>query len=64
MAMTTIPRLDDEEMVVRAMQFLHELGSLVYFNEPKTGLNDIVILDPHWLTEVMVGVVFCMVFSS
>ena len=40
---------------MRAMQFLHELGSMVYFNETKSGLNDTVILDPHWLTEVMVG---------
>jgi len=57
MAMESVSRLDDEEVVVRAMQFLHELGSMVYFNETKTGLNDTVILDPHWLTEVMATVV-------
>ena len=34
------------------MEFLNELGSLVYFR--KAGLSDIVILDPRWLTEVMV----------
>lgn len=41
-----------QEELIRAMEFLNELGSLVYFR--KAGLSDIVILDPRWLTEVMV----------
>jgi tRNA U34 5-carboxymethylaminomethyl modifying GTPase MnmE/TrmE len=49
-----IPRLDDEEELNRAIEFLHELGSLVYFKKP--GLSDIVILDPRWLTDVMVRI--------
>ncbi len=54
MAGATLPRLDEEgeELLLRAMEFLHELGSLIYFRKP--GLSDIVILDPHWLTQVMV----------
>jgi serine/threonine protein kinase len=50
-----IPKLDNEEELIRAIEFLHELGSIVYFRKP--GLSDIVILDPRWLTEVMATVV-------
>lgn len=39
-------RIDDEETLLRATEFLHDLGSLVYFRKP--GLSDIAILDPHW----------------
>ncbi len=39
-------RIDDDEALLRATEFLHELGSLVYFRKP--GLSDITILDPHW----------------
>jgi serine/threonine protein kinase len=44
-----------EEELLRATEFLHELGSLVHFKQP--GLSNFVILDPHWLTEVMATVV-------
>ncbi|KAL6057002.1 Myotubularin-like phosphatase domain [Balamuthia mandrillaris] len=49
--------LTNDEELIRAAEFLHELGSLVYFHDVKTGLSDIVILDPQWLTEVMATVV-------
>eukprot|EP01087_Luapelamoeba_hula_P012480 TRINITY_DN3484_c0_g1_i2.p1 TRINITY_DN3484_c0_g1~~TRINITY_DN3484_c0_g1_i2.p1 ORF type:complete len:2043 (+),score=287.04 TRINITY_DN3484_c0_g1_i2:206-6334(+) len=57
MAIESVSRLEDEETLVRALQFLHELGSVVYFSDPRSGLSDIVILDPNWLTEMMATVV-------
>lgn len=38
-------------------EFLHDVGSLIYFNDEASGLNEIVILDPQWLAEVMATLV-------
>ena len=35
-----------------AAAWLHNMGSIIYFQKHE-GLNDIVILDPQWLTDVM-----------
>lgn len=34
-----------------------DVGTLIYFDEPKLGLNDMVILDPQWLADVMATLV-------
>ena len=41
------PRNSVEKEAQALLRFLHELGILMYFNEP--GLDDIVVLDPQWL---------------
>lgn len=41
-----------EQDVLSATQYLHDLGVLLYFNDLKSGLNDIVMLDPQWLSDV------------
>lgn len=43
--------------VLAATQYLTDLGEIVYFNDEKSGLNEIVILDPQWLTTVLATVV-------
>jgi hypothetical protein len=44
--------ITDEKQLSRASKTLHELGSLVYF-ESDLKLNDLVVLDPKWLTDIM-----------
>jgi hypothetical protein len=34
-----------QPMIPKAAKYLHQLGSLVYFNERESGLDDLVILD-------------------
>jgi len=41
-----------ESRVSQVTQFLHDLGVLVHFRDSEGGLNEIVILDPQWLTKV------------
>jgi hypothetical protein len=40
----------DESAVKDATLYLHDLGSIVWFDED--GLRDVVVLDPQWLTRV------------
>ena len=44
---------------VAVTQYLHDLGEIIYFNDKKNilGLNEVVILEPQWLTEVMSTVI-------
>lgn len=32
--------------------YLHNLGEILYFDDVKFGLNDVIILDPQWITSV------------
>eukprot|EP01102_Stenamoeba_stenopodia_P006506 TRINITY_DN1787_c0_g1_i2.p1 TRINITY_DN1787_c0_g1~~TRINITY_DN1787_c0_g1_i2.p1 ORF type:complete len:1288 (-),score=192.66 TRINITY_DN1787_c0_g1_i2:91-3954(-) len=34
-------------------EFLGDLGSLIYFNDSRSGLDDLLILDPQWLTSLL-----------
>jgi len=36
--------LKEEESIKRATQFFHDLGTIVHFDDAKSGLNDLVIL--------------------
>lgn len=47
--------LDSKNIIRVATQFLHNLGEIVYFEEP--GIDNVVILDSQWLTEVFSSVV-------
>jgi hypothetical protein len=48
-----------EQDVLSATQYLHDLGVLLYFNDAKCGLSDIVILEPQWLADVRALVLLC-----
>ncbi|XP_077976934.1 uncharacterized protein LOC144432566 [Glandiceps talaboti] len=37
------------------LQFYHDLGDIIYFNEPQ--LQDLVILDPQWLVDVFKSII-------
>ena len=45
------------EDVAEAAAFLHSSGVLCHFNDEHSGLNDLVILDPQFLTNVMSAVI-------
>lgn len=40
-----------------AAQFLHEVGSIVYFDDPYSALGSLVVIDPQFLAQVMSTVV-------
>merc|ERR1719199_1101316 len=47
---------DDEELGA-CLQYLHDTGSIVFFDEPD--LRDHVVLNPQWLTDAMAHVLNC-----
>jgi len=44
--------INTEQDLFRASQFLHNLGTLIYFHKDPT-LNKYVILEPQWLAKSM-----------
>jgi len=46
----------DEDQLLRATNFLNDLGSLVFFEDDKT-LERLVVLDPQWLTSMFASVI-------
>lgn len=46
-----------QPVLPKAAKYLHQLGSLVHFNERESGLDDLVILDSQWLTNVFSDVI-------
>lgn len=38
---------------VAAAKLMNELGVIVFFNDSKFGLDNLIILDPQWLTRLM-----------
>ena len=46
----------DEEQLLRATNFLHDLGSLVLFENDQT-LERLIVLDPQWLTKMFASVI-------
>ena len=47
--------IKDEAQIQVILQFYHDLGDIVYFNEPH--LQDLVILDPQWLVDIFKSVI-------
>lgn len=45
----------DDTSLRACSQFLHDVGSLIWFNQPD--LAELVILDPQWLSDVMATVI-------
>ena len=46
-----------ENNILTATKFLNDLGSLVYFSDKDEGLNDLVVVDPQWITKTFATVV-------
>lgn len=47
---------DDEELR-RCVHLLHDFGSLIYFDDPSLGVQDLVIIDSQFLTNVMATII-------
>ena len=47
---------DDDELHTVAC-FLHEIGSLLHFDDYKSSLSDLYFVDPHWLCDLMSTIV-------
>jgi hypothetical protein len=39
------------------VRFLHDVGTLVHFDDPFGGLQDLVVIDPQWLADVMKSII-------
>eukprot|EP00029_Vermamoeba_vermiformis_P006458 TRINITY_DN2538_c0_g2_i1.p1 TRINITY_DN2538_c0_g2~~TRINITY_DN2538_c0_g2_i1.p1 ORF type:complete len:1060 (+),score=232.58 TRINITY_DN2538_c0_g2_i1:295-3474(+) len=50
-------KLTTEDDITQATQFLYSMGVIVYFNDQKSGLDQMVILDSQWLTQVFSTIV-------
>ena len=51
-----ICNIRDQNHLSAAASWLHNMGTIIYFQKHE-GLNDIVILDPQWLTDVMSSII-------
>ncbi|PRP80501.1 hypothetical protein PROFUN_11723 [Planoprotostelium fungivorum] len=49
--------IHDDMTLERATQFFHDLGTLVYFGDKRSNLKDLVILDPHFIVQLLRTVV-------
>lgn len=38
-------------------RFLYDVGSLVHFDDTFGGLQDLVVIDPQWLADVMKSII-------
>ena len=49
-------KMDRVEME-QAIQFLHECGVLLHYDDIKSNLSDLYFLDPQWLCSMMAKVI-------
>ncbi|KAH3732372.1 leucinerich repeat kinase [Pelomyxa schiedti] len=47
----------DQHQVKKAAEFLHEVGSVVYYDSKDSKLGEYVVLDPKYLSDVMITMV-------
>ena len=45
--------ISSDEEVKAATLFLHEVGSLLHYDDKKKNLDDLYFVDPHWLCDMM-----------
>jgi hypothetical protein len=38
--------------ILATAKYLNEIGAIVHFNDPRANLNNLIILDPQWLSNV------------
>ena len=48
---------DDDDELHLVIQFLHEVGALVHYDDRKHNLDDLYFVDPRWLCDLMSTVV-------
>jgi len=43
--------------IADAIEFLSSVGSLIHFNDPASALNELIVLNPQWLANIMSAVI-------
>ena len=46
-----------KEECVTCLEFLHDVGLVVYFDDKTAGLSELVILDPHWIVNLLSSII-------
>jgi serine/threonine protein kinase/GTPase SAR1 family protein len=49
--------INDDDELRRCVHLLHDFGSLIYFDDPSLGVQDLVIIDSQFLTNVMATII-------
>ena len=49
--------ITDDDELRRCVHLLHDFGSLIYFDDPSLGVQDLVIIDSQFLTNVMATII-------
>ena len=47
----------NSEELVEVARFLYDAGTLVHFDDAFSGLQDLVVIDPQWLADVMKSII-------
>ncbi|KAI6646528.1 Leucine-rich repeat serine/threonine-protein kinase 2-like [Oopsacas minuta] len=42
---------------MKAINFLHKAGKLLYYDDPNSGLNELVFVNPQWLCNMMANII-------
>ena len=43
--------------IIKAINFLHKAGKLLYYDDPNSGLNELVFVNPQWLCNMMANII-------
>lgn len=49
--------IDDGDELDLAVRFLHEIGTVLHFDDASGGLSDLYFIDPRWLCDMMAVIV-------
>ena len=49
--------IQDDEELITATRFLHEVGALLHYDDRKHNLDDLYFVDPRWLCNLMSAIV-------
>ena len=43
--------------IMKAINFLHKAGKLLYYDDPNCGLNELIFVNPQWLCNMMANII-------
>ena len=53
----SISDLVGKSEIIKAINFLHKAGKLLYYDDPNSGLNELVFVNPQWLCNMMANII-------
>ena len=57
MSKTDLAQRMDRIEIEQAVQFLHECGSLLHYDDIQSNLSDLFFVDPQWLCSLMAKII-------